>query len=211
MLNSRMFDLIMARLGGRRDAGLRALCVEEMNEKIKQLEDGAVKPWFMEDLLTDTMTIDQNYIVLPENFKQEVEEGRFRIQVDGKWKRCSRKVDYDTLRDHTENCASAMPEGYALFGNRIYVGPAPNLAYPWRLEAYVSSTPVVDDAQEITNPWAKHYFNLITLATIEVIAQFHIQSAAIMAKTEGPLKAAYDTFWRSVEARQHVNLDYEQE
>lgn len=210
MTNAEALTLMMARLAGRSAVTTRALVVQELNEKIRQLEQGPVKPWFLETLVTGTMTTGQNFIDLPSAFLEEYEEGAFRVQnLEGVWSDPDpQKVPIETLEAETDGLDPAIPEGYSLFGDKFYLGPTPDQDYPYKLKCYQRTDAVVDDTASLTNPWLLHFFNFITLATGHVVALTHLQSVEIAAKLKPELDGAYDQFWRAVESRKHVNADY---
>lgn len=210
MTNAELFALVMARLAGRTAVNTRALVVTELNEKIRQFERGPVKPWFMEKLLSGTVTAATATIALPADFLEEYEEGAFRIAtLDGVWSDPDpRKVPIEALEKETDGLAPSIPYGYSIFGNSIYLGPTPDLDYPYKLKYYGRTDVIVDNTDPISNPWALEFFNLLSLSSAHVVAVTHLQSTDIAAKIQPELKTAYDEFWRAVESRKHVNMDY---
>jgi hypothetical protein len=208
MTNKELIDLMMARLGGRTAPALRSRLVIELNEKIRQLETGSILPWFMEDKFVGDTVANQDYVDLPADFVREVEEGRFKIKnTENKWGRLI-KASYEDLEDETENYDAALPEGYALFGDKIYFGPVPDLAYSFKLPYFKRTGEVIDNTSAVTNSWLLEFHHYVTLATLKVVASMHIQSAEIMQKIDPELQTAYDIFWRTIEARKHTNMEY---
>lgn len=208
MTNAEVLNLIMARFGGRTAPALRAQVLKELNEKIRQLETASVLPHWIEDRWEEVTVGSQDYLALPASFSREVEEGRVKVKnSEGKWYRLA-KVDYETLEDETENFDPALPEGYALFGTRMYFGPTPDKAYDIKVPYYKHTDPIQDNSAEVTNPWLIYAFNYTTLATAQIVATLHIQSAEMVQKIAPELKTAFDIYWRAVEARKHTNMEY---
>lgn len=208
MQNAEFITNIMQRLGNRRSPELRANVVIELNEKIRQLDQGLSPPWFLETYSTGTTTAGVNYVNVPDGFVREVEEGRFKVQnSEGQWIPLF-KMQIERLEDETENATSAFPEGYALFGSRFYLGPTPDAVYAYKIPCIIRTSPIVDNTQEATNPWILNFFNYISLETVDIVARTHIQSSEIPGKIADQLSQARVDFWRIVEARKHVNMDY---
>lgn len=211
MTNTQALDLIMKRLGGRTSTDTRATLLLELNNKIAELERGPLKPWFLETEQTQATTpfvVGQNYIALPSDFLMEIEDADFRVQNgDGDYVSLV-KVPYRRLMQETENADSGAVEGYALFGERIYLGPAPDVAYNYKFPYLAKTTAVVDDSNAITNKWLLEFFNYITLEAAFVMASEHVQSVELMNKLSAPLAAAQRAFRQEVEARIHTNMTY---
>lgn len=208
MTNAEMLSLMMGRLGSRTAPALRANVLKELNEKIKELEVGPIKPWFMEDLASGSTVAGQNYINLPTDFLQEVDEGRVRLQnLEGVWFPLG-KGTMEQLEDEFLNDEAAFPQGYALQGTRMYLGPAPDDVYAYRFQYFKKSTTILDNNTEVSNPWLVEFFNFTTLAALSTVARLHVQSMDIVTKLDAELKTAFDGFWRAVEARKHTNMDY---
>lgn len=211
MTNAEALTLMMARLAGRSAVSTRALLLIELNEKIKQLEIGPLKPWFMEAAsvgLTTTAAVQTS--ALPTDFIEEYEDGALRIaDLDGVWRDPDpKKVSIEVLERETDGVDPALPAGYAIFGANIYWGPAPDQDYAYKLKYYKFSTAVVDDDTPIANPWLLNFFNFTTLATMHHFALLHLQGTDIANKIKPELTVAADQFARAVESRKHANMDY---
>ena len=208
MLNSEVIDTIMARLAGRTAASTRTIVVQELNEKIRQLERGPLKPWFLEKRITGTLPLGVDSLELPTDFLEEYEEGSFRIQLlDGKWTD-PLKVDIEKLESETDGVNPGPPEGYSLFGDLFYLGPVPDVDYTYKLKYYGRTDAVADNESLVLNPWLLEFFNFVTLATAYIVAVTHLQSTDMAAKMQQELTVASDGFFRAVESRKHVNMDY---
>lgn len=212
MTNAQAFDLMMARLAGRTATATRALVVLELNEKIRQLERGPVKPWFLETFVQATMVANQNYIDLPADFLEEDDEGAFRIRnldATPAWSDPNpQKVPFEQLEVVADTEDAAIPEGYSVFSGRIYFAPVPDQAYTYKLKYFIRTPAVVDNTDPVTNPWLLEFFNFVSLATCHIVALTHLQSAEIAAKLQPELQDAYNQFWRAVESRKHANMQY---
>lgn len=205
MLNSAIFDLMMKRLGNRQASLIRLACVTEINESIRNLERGPIKPWFLEDTVEDTMVAEQGYIDHPDDFLQEVEEGVFEIlTTEDKWIEIP-KVTRDKLRTETKNCDPAFPEAYAIWGNTFLLGPTPDLAYEYRFDYLKRTGDIEDNNSEATNPWVVEFSSLIIYDALVRVARDHIQSDRMATNFTLERKQAWDSFMREVEARRVTN------
>lgn len=212
--NAENIALTMQRLGSRSSPTLRAQILAEMNKAIRELERGPTKPWFMESRLTGVLVVGQDYIEQPATFLGEHEEGSLRLRdistTPSKWGALT-KEDYDAIQYKAENCDPGKPCAYALMGTRVYFDREADLAYPYRWEAMVRTTLIVDNTVESTNPWLTEFFDLISLSAAMKVARLHIKSAELAAELRPELDQARDSFWRECESRQQVNRNYEQE
>lgn len=207
MLNSTAINWIMRLLAGRTAEQTRLDVVFQLNEKIRELEIGPVKPHFLEKVGTGVFVVDQDYIDLPADFIEEYEEDAFRFQdAEAAWY-TPKKAIIEHLRAEYDGVDSAAPEAYAVYGDRMYLGATPDYAYTYRLLYYGHTDPVVDDDQPITNQWLLRFFNYTTLEVALHIAATILQSAEIVAKLAPVHKQAFDRFWRSVESRKIANMD----
>jgi len=207
MTNAEVLTLLMGRLV-RTAPTLRALVLLELNEKIRQLERSPSKPWFLEKEVVGVFTIGVAYIDLPADFLEEVEEGAFRVQGVIAGMGDPPEVDIDDLHSETDNTAPGMPEGYALFAERIYVGPLPDAAYGYKLKYFGRTDPILDDDLPVTNKWLLEFFNFTTLSVLMIVARTHLQSMEMATKLEPELQLAQGEFWRAVEARKHASRTY---
>ena len=126
---------------------------------------------------------------------------------DGDWESPLAKMTLDKLRKATQNADPALPEGYALFGSRFYLGPAPDSTYAYRFQYYAASADVADNSSAISNPWLLYFFNYITLQTAFNVVSMHIQSAELAQKMTPALTLARNAFTVAVEARENANLE----
>jgi len=206
--NSEILNNIAGRLGGRTAPTFRATVLFELMQKIYQLEQGPNPPWFLESYETGQVVIGQNYISVPTGFIREVEEHVLKVKnSDGGWFEL-RKCTIEDLEKATESEVNAFPQGYALVGARFYLGPTPDQNYDYKILCFKHSPQVFDNNIEASNPWLVEAYNYITLETIDIVARTHMQSSEIPEKIAAQLGQAREIFWRDVEARKHVNMDY---
>jgi len=211
MTNKELLDLMMQRLGNRTAPGLRPRVLNELNEKIRQLEFGETLPWFLEDRWDDSTVANSDSVNLPSDFLREYEEGRFKIRdttvTPNAWKPLV-KVSLEKLEEETDNADAQLPAGYAIFGEKVYFGPVPNAVYSFKLPYYKRTDPITDNTAAITNKWLLNFFNFVTLEVIDMMAKMHTRDEKLVSLIAPQLIAARENFWRACEARVHVNRDY---
>jgi len=209
--NTEVLNNMMKRLGNRTAPTLRATVLLELNQKIRQLEQGATIPWFLEDRWDDVCVSAQDFLPLPADFLREVEEGQFRVQnINASpvaWANVV-KSSYEKVDEAGSSVDPALPLVYALFGVKVYFAPTPDVAYPIRLPYYKRTAEITDTNDVVSNLWLTEFYNFVTLSTLDIVAATHIRDAKLRADILPELQVAADDFWRSVEARQHVNRDY---
>lgn len=208
MTNAQMLDLIMKRFGGRSSTTLRAQTLTELNEQIKQKEQGDVCPWFLKDVWTPSTTANIEYIELPADYIRDDDDANPEIRhPDTGWDKLT-KVGYNRLRAETANALAQIPEGFSIYGERAYFGPTPDAVYSFRLPYFKRTTPVVDNTSEITNKWLINFFNFITLETVDLVARLHIRDYQLVNTIQSELDQARSQFVRAVEAREHAGQTY---
>lgn len=193
---------MMQRLGERKSPELRARLLFEMNQRIAQLEQGPTMPWFLQKVWSFQLAEGQQAVALPSDFLREMEEGRCIVRADGALLGESKKVAYEDL-----SLDVGPPTQYALFGESFYSSPADRI-YDCTLDYYGATLPVADNEAVVTNSWLIFAFNFVSLYTLRLVAQFHVQNAELAARFDLELRDAADRFWRLVEGRQHANREY---
>lgn len=208
MTNAEVIDLMMKRLGDRRATVLRAQVLKELNAKIFQLEQGDTLPGFLIEDMTSLVTVaDQDYIAVPTGFIREVEEGEFEMQnSEGSWFEL-KKIARDKQRRYFRELGTGFPETYALFGNRFYFGYTPDAVYSIRTQLYMHTSPIVDNQDEVTNPWLVQFLNFTTFSALMVIAATHVHSNELIQRFTPEYQVAKDTYWRFIEAQENTNLE----
>lgn len=186
---------------------------------ILQLEEGDIAPWWMEGVWAGTdpapsvMVADQNWLALPEDFQRETDDGEWEVQgypatSPLTWTTLE-KGDYYTLRRADKlNTAEGIPRGYALFGDRVYFSPMPDVNYIFTVPYYKRSVPVTDDDNNVSNPWLRNAYNYTTLLTLNLIAQTHVRDEKLAGVIGPQLQFARDQFQAGVEAREHAARQY---
>ncbi len=160
MTNAEMFDLIMKRLGNRTAPTLRATVVTELNEKIRFLDQADEPAWFQEEVWTVNTTANEPTLALPSDYIRDNDEGEPEIHNGTSWDGIV-KVGYNLLRQRTANAQAAVPEGFALYGEKVYFGPTPDSTYGFRLPYFKRTEAVADNNSAITNKWALNFFNFL--------------------------------------------------
>ena len=207
MTNKEMFDFIMQRLGNRTSTTTRAAVVKELNEVIRQMELSDVLPWFMEDIWVQNTSANVDYLDLPTDYIRDDDEGNPEIQTTSGYRKCP-KDGYNNLRATYANLDAAIPEKFAIYGERVYFGPTPDAAYSFRLPYYKRTGDVVDNTSAITNKWLLNFFNFITLCTINIVARTHTRDDKLVSSTSSPLADARKLMWQGIEARIHAGREY---
>ncbi len=201
MTNQEHLNLMLGRLGGRSSATMRNIVLMELNNMIRELERGDVKPWFLEEIAEGTTTASQDYIELPENFLEEVEDSVVELQnSEGVWTELT-KVSRGKLKEETANELPAIPEGYAIWGSRFLLGPTPDAEYNYRFPYYGRTEEVEDNTAEATNPWLIEFFNYVACETLIIVAGQHLQSSEVLQKISAGRSRLYDQFLKAVTQR----------
>jgi hypothetical protein len=207
MTNKEMFDLIMQRFGNRSSTTLRATVVKELNEKIRQHEQGDILPWFMEDIWITSTAANVDYLDLPSDYIRDDDEGYPEFSFTSGYKRAV-KDGYNNLRATYANATAAVPEGFAIYGEKVYLGPTPDASYTFRLPYFKRTGEVADTTSTITNKWLLNFFNFITLSTIDLVARTHTRDQKLIDMVSVPLKDAYGLMWKAIEGRLHAGREY---
>jgi hypothetical protein len=211
MLNKEVLDLIMKRLGNRTAATLRATVLIELNNKISQLEQGDVLPWFLQDIWLGQTVASQDYVDVISDYLRDDDEGQAEINdttvSPAVWSKFT-KTSYGKLREKTANCTAQLPALYAVHGEKVYFGPAPNQVYSFRVPYYKRSTSVADNTQAVSNKWLLNFFNFVTLDTIDFVARTHTRDNSLVAAIAAELQQAQRLFDIAVEARIHAGRGY---
>lgn len=200
MLRNAAVDLIMSRLGNRKDVALRDSIITEMNfVQVNILEEMDLVPQF---LLTEEATAvndsGDKRLPIPTDFLMEWEDGglyRFdAASTDDPWKEMV-KDDYDVLlRIKT---GTGTPQWYSQTGKYFFLFPEPDAVYTWKMKYYARGASFAglytDTGTNIENVWLKHAADLLIAETGAIIGQYHLQSVtlakpfvdhAIVAKTK---------------------------
>lgn len=202
MLRDAAVDLLMARLGKRRDTTLKDSIIGEMvfvQETL--LEGNATLLWFLLSSTTTVVTVaDDESITLPSDFLQEWESGGLYIQnTDGTEKELIRD-DWDIIKSEANVVGSnlsgtAKPTHYDLAGDSILLRAIPDAVYSIKFRFYArqtSLTGVYGDAANIENNWLKHASDWLIAETGVIIAGQYLQSSKMVGVFQTQAQTALD-------------------
>lgn len=177
MTGAQALTMLMARLGGRTNAALRALLLLEMQQVQKvTLEGGAFLPWF---LITSTettqLTANTRAVNLPSDFLREVEEdGSVWIKDSSNdWQKMT-KADDASLQDrYLDDETDSLPLYYSIVGNQLLTYPISTVASYLRIRYYATDTVLDDNAVE--TDWLKYASDLVIGETGLVAASLYVR------------------------------------
>ena len=166
MLRDTAVDIIMQRLGNRKDTDLRDDIINEMvfvQESI--LEGGPFYPWFLvtEESYIDTTPGDER-VAVPSDFLHEWEDSvlyRFDATATGAqnpWIPLERD-DWDTIRQELTTVDGGVPTKYDISGDYFMLADTPDDAYSVRMRYFAADESLAGtygDAANIENKWLKH-------------------------------------------------------
>lgn len=138
-----------------------------------QLELQPIKPWFLvsEDSYKRTTT-DEERLVLPTDFLEEVEDAVFKYVPDDATTLASEidlvKDDYDVLRKNFHDTEAGAPQAYCLMGQYFRIFPVPDASYMIRMIYYKKDT-VLDS--NVENGWLKNVPMLLMGKAGQIISE----------------------------------------
>lgn len=209
MNTAETLTLMLERLGNRKSSDIRAKCLRELNRALERLESGAFLPWFLEKEWTPSTSTGIDHIDLPSDFLMEVEEGNLRVYLNNDWSPIDTKVDLEVLRDAVYDSAG-VPQAYAIFGEKLYIGPTPDGAYQLSLPYYQRSAALVDDATS-NSRWLREGGEWLICTALQRVAKYHIRDNEAAADFKTEARDAKTELYKAHEARKHVNQDYKME
>lgn len=135
------------------------------------LESAPTKPWFLVTDYAPLVTVaNQEYVALPDDFLQEVEESHLWYRASD-WPTTKDtklvKDDYDDLKELHKDIEPGTPEAYAIMGYRYYFFPLPDDVYSIIGRYYGKATALTTNVE---NGWLKEAPYLILGATLKMIA-----------------------------------------
>lgn len=211
MTNAEVLALMMQRFGNRSSTSLKATVLIELNQKIRQLERGPSKPWFLEDIWQGQTVANQDYVDLPSDYLIEDDEGEREIRDTNvspiAWTKLN-KTSYGKLRAQTANAEAQIPVAYAIYGEKAYFGPTPDQVYSFRIPYFKRTTEIADNTQAVSNKFLLEFFNYITLTTVDIVARTHTRDNGLVDRISKQLLEAKDEYFREVEARLHAGREY---
>ena len=179
MLRDSAVDLLMKRLGNRKDTALRDIIIGEMafvQENI--LEQESELPWFLlKPETTLTTTADERLVALPDDFLLEWEDGELFIVDSTGEEDFLVKGDYDLLR--ANNTGTGKPKYYDFVVDNFALFPTPGTAYTLTFRYFAKASNLSGtyaDANNIENTWLKHASALLMAETGYLVALNYLQS-----------------------------------
>lgn len=135
------------------------------------LESAPTKPWFLVTDYAPLVTVaNQEYVALPDDFLQEVEESHLWYRAaDYPTTKDTKliKDDYDDLKELYKDYDPGTPEAYAIMGDRFYFFPLPDDVYSI-IGRYFGKATVL--TSNVENGWLKWAPMLFLGTTLKVIA-----------------------------------------
>ena len=203
---------MLARLGFRKSDNVRALCVSELNASIQEHERGTFHPWFLEKSWEDTMQANSAFIEHPDDWLLEVEDSGFLIQLpNGTWAGNLNKISYEELQKKYINTDPSLPQAYALFGTKFYLGPIPNTSYNFHFTYIAKTEPIVDNQDEASNKWLMGGFNMITFHALTQVALGGVGAKDKIGTFAARYTEARQSTYKYHESRQSTNRNYDLE
>lgn len=121
---------------------------------------GKTLPYFLRVVdQTLTLTVDQDYVLFPDDFIKEVEEApiRYSDAAGNPSIRYLRKSDDKGLREYYTDSSSTVlrggPSGYTFLVDRMRIFPTPDQAYGLIWDYYAHDVPLTSN---IENKWLKY-------------------------------------------------------
>ena len=179
MIRDTAVDLLMKRLGNRKDAALRDTIISEMvYVQEDMLEQDPTLPWFLVSELADaTTTVDDDRVVLPGDFLQEFEDGALYVLDDSGTELELFREDWDYLKQKVTG--SGRPRYYDLVGDYIMLRKVPDEQYTLKMRYYKKAASLAGtygDSANIENKWLEYASALLIAETGVVVAAQHLQS-----------------------------------
>lgn len=208
-------NLMMARLGGRTNATIRANALIEMQlaQDFFQQKMSFI-PWFLQVDYTDAAFVTvaaQEYVALPSDFARLDDEwgalyykDTERSEVD-QWVRV-KKGTYDIFKDKYFDGDSQDPSLFDIIGQRIYMRPIPDQARDLRMLYYKKDTSPTDTAA--TNLWLTHAPNWLIGEAGAVVAGLHIKDMEAAEFFAVLAKQAKDFLYTETIARKVTGQSY---
>lgn len=169
MTGQEALDLIALRFGNRTQQTFRNAALLELKLKQQALEEDVVKPWFLLEENSTTVTVaGEPRVAVPSNFLLEYEEGALYLTDPVSGEPIQLDKDDKDFLVQTFGIASAQPEAYALSGQYFELFPTPDAAYTLSMRYYKRDTAPSDSTN--TNLWLTHAADWLIAETCAVIA-----------------------------------------
>lgn len=204
MLNSKIVDIIIRRLGNRRSKpALREAIVDEVVALINQMErDMHEVPFFLETIWSGV--IFGGSVPLPANFLKELEEHELLL-TDGEESIIVEKKNPAFVQAVVASNPANRPGFYYIFGDSLYFGPSADKSYSFSLPYGRKSTPFVDNGEEAVD-WVKEAESAVMLSVQHNFAIDILQDAEMAARVKPRVVEAWSMFKDYCNSRKFNNL-----
>lgn len=133
-------------------------------------QEGRFMPWFLlSDFVTLTLTAGSNWISLPTDFLQEMEDNQPWYQTATAWKKIA-KVPFDRSTAFLESEA-APPRFYEVQRQGYWFHPVPDKDYTIRLRYYRKEAVLVADGD--SNKWTEQAADLFIAEVGRLVCTYH--------------------------------------
>ena len=200
MLRDEVVKIINLRLGNRK---MDAVILAEMDFIQRSvLERRAWLPWFLETELASASTqAGERRVALPPDFLMEIEEESLWIETADGGLIELEKTDYD--RAMRALPGDGQPVAYALASGYFQFFPKPDAAYKLQMRYYAQGESIAQANVEVS--WLLHAADLVVAEVGLVIAERHLQNAALAASFRDAAAQALKTLQDRHVAMQEVN------
>lgn len=200
MLRDEVVKIINLRLGNRK---MDAVILAEMDFIQRSvLERRAWLPWFLETELASASTqAGERRVALPPDFLMEIEEESLWIVTAEGGLIELKKTDYD--RGMRALPGDGQPVAYALASGYFQFFPRPDAAYTLQMRYYAQGESITQANVEVS--WLLHAADLVVAEVGLVIAERHLQNAALAASFRDAAAQALKTLQDRHVAMQEVN------
>lgn len=200
MLRDEVVKIINLRLGNRK---MDAVILAEMDFIQRSvLERRAWLPWFLETELARASTqAGERRVALPPDFLMEIEEESLWIETTEGGLIELKKTDYD--RGMRALPGDGQPVAYALASGYFQFFPRPDAAYTLQMRYYAQGESITQANVEVS--WLLHAADLVVAEVGLVIAERHLQNAALAASFRDAAAQALKTLQDRHVAMQEVN------
>ena len=209
--NSELIDRLARRCGSKTATAFRAKIVDEVTAVIDLLEMGSFMPWFLENEADLTTVASTRTVALPSDFLREVDDGVVYYQKSSTEYMELVKTEKERLDASFLTGDPGEPEGYALWGTNVYLGPTPDDAYTIKWPYYKSeqtANPFADNGNAVTNKWLIYATEWMLSQAGYMLADFTLHNPQLALRFQAAVKTGRSEFIKSQTARDSTNRDY---
>lgn len=204
--NAEKIEQMMSRLGQRTSQRVRTDLVAELNTAIEHLETQPFIPWFLRTTSFLTLPEGSTVVSLPSNYLREREEFLPYYSYDGTNYYIEKRL-LGALPGFKPIIST--PEVYAIDGGQFHFRPAAPEEIEVTFTHYSrSNDPVLDNDEEVTNPWLIEAFEYVSCVTLKNIATFHVQNLPLGEIFASLEFRYYGQLYKYHESRIHEGQDY---